>query len=136
MAISRRIVLHFPRNLVDKPIVCRLVGDYNLLFNILRASVTPKEEGLLVLELTGEEENYKKAIDYLEEVGVDIRSLSQDVVRNEAKCVHCGACIGFCPGGALEVDRSTRLVDFHDDKCIACELCIKACPSRAMSLSL
>jgi ABC-type methionine transport system ATPase subunit len=53
MAISKRIVLHFPRRMVDRPIVSKLVKDFNLDFNILKASVTPDEEGLLVMELTG-----------------------------------------------------------------------------------
>ena len=56
MAVSKRIVLHFPRRLVDRPIVSRLVRDFNLDFNILKASVTPDEEGLLVLELPGDSE--------------------------------------------------------------------------------
>ena len=41
MAISKRIVLHFPKRLVDRPIVSRLVKDYNLDFNILKALITP-----------------------------------------------------------------------------------------------
>ncbi|MEE9366326.1 MAG: NIL domain-containing protein, partial [Dehalococcoidales bacterium] len=53
MEVSKRVVLHFPRRLVEQPVVYRLVKDYNLEFNILRASITaePEEEGLLVLEL-------------------------------------------------------------------------------------
>ena len=49
--MTKKIVLRFPQNLVDQPIICRLVKDFDLEFNILRASVTPEEEGLLVLEL-------------------------------------------------------------------------------------
>ena len=136
VTVSKRVVLHFPRSLVDQPIVCRLVGDYNLVFNILKASVTPKEEGLLVMELSGEEEDYQKALDYLSGVGVSIEPLSKTVVRDETSCVHCGVCVALCPGGALEMDPATRLVDFHDDKCLACGLCIKACPFRAMEMRL
>ena len=55
MVISRRVVLHFPPSLVDQPIVVRLVKDYELEFNLLKASVMPDEEGFLVLDLTGEE---------------------------------------------------------------------------------
>jgi len=134
MVISKRIVLHFPQRLVDRPIVSRLVRDYNLEFNILKASVTPEEEGLMVLELTGEQEDYDKGINYLTKTGVRIQSLSQDVIRNEERCTHCGACITICPTGAFEVDPITRLVNFHDEKCLACGLCIKACPPRAMEV--
>ena len=134
MAVSKRIVLRFPRRLVDRPIVSRLVRDFNLDFNILKASVTPEEEGLLVLEMSGKQEDYDKGIDYLTKTGVRIQSLSQDVTRNEERCTHCGVCIAVCPAGAFELEASTRRVDFINEKCIACGLCIKACPPRAMEL--
>ncbi len=134
MIVSRRIVLRFPRRLVDRPIVYWLIKDYNLEFNILKASVTPDEEGLMVLELRGEQADYDRGIRYLTEAGVRIQSLSQDVIRNEERCTHCGACITICPTYAFEVDPVTREVSFYGDKCIACGLCIQACPPRAMEL--
>ena len=134
MAVSKRIVLRFPRRLVDRPIVYRLIKDYNLEFNILKASVTPEEEGLMVLELKGKQEDYDKGINYLTKSGVKIQSLSQDVVRNEERCTHCGVCITICPTGAFEVEPLTRRVNFYNERCLACGLCIKACPPRAMEL--
>lgn len=136
MTVSKRVVLHFPHPLVDQPIIYRLVKDYNLMFNILKASVTPKEEGLLVLELSGEEEDYDRGVRYLTRVGVELQPLSRDMYRNEERCTHCGACVAICPTGAFVVDPSTRLVRFIDEKCIACGLCIKACPPRAMEMRI
>ena len=134
MAVSKKLVLRFPRHLVDKPIVSHLVKDYNLEFNILKASVTPKEEGLLVMELSGEQQNFDKGTRYLTREGVKIQPLSRDIARNEARCTHCGACVVICPTGALAIDPSTRRVNFYDDKCIACELCVLPCPPRAMEV--
>ncbi len=134
MAISKKMVLRFPRRLVDRPIVSRLVKDFNLDFNILKASITPEEEGLLVLEVTGKQGDYDKGINYLTKTGVRIQSLSQDVTRNEERCTHCGACITICPSGAFEIEPLTRRVIFYNEKCLACGLCIKACPPRAMEL--
>jgi ferredoxin len=132
--ISKKIVLHFPRRLVDQPIVYKLVKEYDLRFNILKASVTPQEEGLMVMELSGKAENYDKGIEFLKSCGVKIQSLSHDVTRNEDKCTHCGICVPACPTAALEVDSKTRKVAFHNKKCIACEFCIKICPTRAMEV--
>ena len=132
--ISKRIVLHFPHRLVDQPIVYRLVKEYNLKFNILKAYVTPREEGLMVLELSGKNADYDRGIKYLSSCGVKIQPLSQDVIRNEAKCTHCGVCVPICPTGALVMDSFTRKVQFYDNKCIACELCVKVCPTRAMEV--
>lgn len=134
MSISRRVVLHFPRILVDQPIVYRLVKDYNLEFNILKASVTPKEEGLLVLELSGEQSDYERGMEYLAGIGVGIQPLSQNVIRNEARCTHCGACITICPTGAFTLELPSRRVNFQAERCIACGLCIKPCPPRAMEV--
>jgi len=134
MAVSKRIVLRFPRRLVDRPIVSRLVRDFNLDFNILKASITPEEEGLLILELSGKQSDYDKGIKYLTDSGLIIQSLSQDVVRNEERCTHCGACVTICPSGAFEVNPVTREVVFHNEKCLACGICIKACPPRAMEV--
>lgn len=132
--ITKRIVLHFPHRLVDQPIIYRLVKDYDLVFNILKAYVTPEEEGLLVLELNGESQNYKNGIKYLEKVGVKIQLLSQDITRNESRCTHCGVCVPLCLTDALVLEPITMKVNFYNDKCIACEICVKACPTRAMEI--
>lgn len=130
--VSKRIVLTFPHNLLDKPIVYKLVKDFDLTFNILQAKITPKEEGLMVLELSGKKEKYAEGIKYLTELGVKIQPLSQDVARDDSRCTHCGACITVCPTGALYIDKKSMKVIFDSEKCIACELCVRACPPRAM----
>lgn len=133
--ISKRMVLHFPHRLVDQPIVFKLVKDFSLSFNILKARVTPEEEGLMVLELSGKEEDFNRGIEYLKKSGVKIQLLSEDIVRNAAKCTDCGLCVPICPVKALETDPKTREVVFHEDKCIACELCVKICPAHAMEIN-
>ena len=134
MNISRKIVLHFPPMVTGQPVVYRLARDFDLKFNIIKASVSPGEEGLLILELSGDQESYDRGIQYLNEVGVKIQSLSQDIVRDEARCTHCGACITVCPTGAFSLEPETRRVLFDHSKCVVCGLCIKACPPRAMKL--
>jgi len=132
---ARKIVLKFPPLLVDQPIICNLVKQYNLDFNILKAHVTPDEEGLLVLELKGDDKSFKEGIRFLKNSGVLIQPLSKDIIRNENRCTHCGACLAVCTNGALAIDPDTRMVIFDNGKCIACELCIKACPPRAMAVN-
>ena len=132
--ISKKIVLKFTHRLVDQPIVCKLAKHFDLEFNILKATITPKEEGLLILGLSGKEENYNKGISYLKKLGVIVQSLSQGIIRNSTRCTHCGACITVCPAEALVLDTRTRKVHFYDNKCIVCESCISACPLRAMEV--
>ncbi len=132
--VSKRVVLHFPPQLLDQPIICNMVKKYDLEFNILRAKVTQNEEGLLVLGLRGAEGAIVEAMEYLSNLGVKVQALAQDIVLNEARCTNCGACVVICPTGALALDEVTRKVNFFNDKCILCELCIKACPPRAMEV--
>ncbi len=132
MTVTKRLVLRFPRRMVERPIIYRLVKDYDLEFNILKASITPEQEGLLVLELKGNRGEYDRGIEFLTRAGVKVQALSQDVTRNEERCTSCGACVTVCPTGAFRVDPATRVVLFDNAKCIACGLCIPACPSRAM----
>jgi len=134
--ISKKIVLKFPPKLVDRPIVYKLVKDFDLTFNILRARVTPKEEGELVIELDGPKEKYAEAMKHLKQIGVDVRPLNKDITRDEDRCTHCGACVTICPTAALYMDKKTMKVIFDADKCIACELCVKGCPPRAMKVRL
>jgi ferredoxin len=131
---SRKIVLNFSKEIMGQPVVCQLAREYDLTFNILKAKITPKEEGLMVIELTGTDSQYRKGVKYLREQGVVIKPLSKDVVRVEGKCTHCGACLAVCPTDALAVDRETWEVIFDPQKCIGCELCLPACPPRAMEI--
>lgn len=132
--VSKKIVLHFPYGLADQPIVYRLVKDYDLRFNILKAYITSEEGGRMVLELSGGEGNYQRGIQYLTEIGVKTQPLSQDVIRNDSRCSQCGVCVPLCPAHAFVVDPSTREVQFDDMNCIACGLCVKICPLRAMEV--
>jgi len=129
---SKILVLRFPKTEVEKPIVCYLVKDYDLTFNILNAAVLPRKEGIMVLELSGTRKNFKEGVKYLKSQGVQVQNASQEVKRAKKKCTHCGACTAVCPTGALAVQRPEMLVDFNQKKCSVCELCLPACPSRAM----
>ena len=134
--VSNRVVLHFPREISNQPIIYQLVKEYDLMFNILQARIDPSEEGLLILELSGSRENYAEGIKYLQSQGVGFQLLSQDIRRNEERCTHCGACTAICPTGALSVNRAEMTVAFDSAKCIACLLCMRMCPQRAIEVTL
>jgi len=132
--IKRRIVLHFPPDKVDQAVIYHLARDFNLVFNILQARVTPRRKGLLVMEISGKEDDYGRGMEYLREAGVTIQPLSRDITRNDEKCTHCGACLAVCPTDALRIDPDSQEVIFNNDECVACEACVAACPARAMEV--
>jgi len=132
---SKKIVLHFPKEKIDQPIIYKLIKEFDLVFNILKAKITPEEEGILVLELSGDEKNYSAGIKYLKELGVKIQPLEKDITRDEKKCTHCSACVVHCPTNALYIkDRKTMEVEFDKSKCILCDACIPVCPVHAMEI--
>jgi ferredoxin len=131
---SRILILRFPKEVSTQPVVCYLTKDYDLIFNILNATVLPRKEGVLVLELSGNRKNFKEGIKYLKSHGIHVENASQEVTRDKNRCTHCGACTAVCPTGALTVERPKMTVKFDQKKCSVCELCVPACPTRAMEV--
>lgn len=129
---SKILILRFPVTEVQKPLVCNLTRKFDLTFNILNATIFPRKEGLMVLELSGQKKNFKDGVKYLKEQGVKVKNASQEIKRDENRCTHCGACTAVCPTGALAVHRPEMLVEFNQKRCSVCELCITACPPRAI----
>jgi len=132
--MKKRIILRFKKNTIDKPIVYRLAKDVNLVYNILRANISPRAESMMVMEVEGEEADFAKGIEYLSGFHIGIEPIEQDINRDEEKCVHCGLCTSVCATQALDIDRETMRVRFDYEKCVACELCVKVCPVRAMQV--
>lgn len=132
---SKVLLLRFPREIVNDAIVVNLVRRFDLTFNILKATIYPRKEGMVVMELSGTRKSYNAGIRYLKEIGVKVDSISQDIKRNEEKCFHCGACTAVCLTGALYIERPDMTVAFDKDRCSACELCVSACPAKAMEVN-
>ena len=132
---ENKLVLKFPKSLVDKPIISDLIKRYKLDFNILKANISPNSEGLLVLELKGKDKDYDEALEYLKGLKVDIQPLSKDIIKDDKKCTNCTLCVSLCPTQALYIkDRKTMKVGFDPEKCVACEACIPVCPYKALTL--
>ena len=131
---SKILVLRFPKKAAQNPIVCYLTKDYDLIFNILNATILPRKEGIMVLELSGSRKNFKEGVKFLKSQGVDVQNASQEIKRDEETCTHCGACTAVCPTGALAVQRPEMAVMFDQKKCSICELCVPTCPTRSMKV--
>jgi len=129
---SKMVSLRFPEKIVNEPIVVNLVKKFDLSFNILKATIYPRKEALVVMELTGHRKNYQQGVRYLKGLGIKVENIGQDIRRDEEKCFQCGACTAVCPTGALSIKRPEMEVIFDKDKCSACELCVVTCPALAM----
>jgi len=131
-----RVVLSFPPSNVEEPITYRLIKDYDLVVNILRASIDPGKQGRMVVELSGEESQLSLAFNYLDKLGVNIEPLSQEIRHLEERCTGCTACVPICPTGALDVNRETWKVSYDPEKCVVCFSCVDVCIYKAVEVNL
>jgi len=131
---SKTLSLRFPKKVVNEPVAVNLVKEFDLSFNILKATIYPRKEGLMVMELSGHRKNFQKGVKYLKSLGIKVKSIGHDIRRDEEKCYQCGACTAVCPTGALYIMRPEMEVIFDKESCSACELCVAACPAGAMEV--
>ncbi|HET6917578.1 MAG TPA: NIL domain-containing protein [Acidimicrobiales bacterium] len=73
---SDRVKLTFPPDLVREPIMGELVRRFDVLPNIRRADVRD-EVGWIVCEMSGTQEALVEALDWLEDLGVEVDRLDQ-----------------------------------------------------------
>ncbi len=132
--VKKKLVLHFPPDRIENPTMYRLIKDFNLMVNILQGTVSPGEEGRLIVEISGDRAQVKRGLEYLSELGVALQPLVKDVHWHKSRCTHCGACVPLCPTNALALDREDMAVSFDKKRCIACELCVQACPYGAVKI--
>lgn len=131
---KKRVVLTFPPRLTEEPLTYRLVKDFDLSINILKAKIVPGEEGKVIVELSnGSEEQILSGLDYLSKQGVIVEPVSKEIVLNEDECVHCGSCTAVCAPRALSMNGED--LSFDRELCIVCEMCVTACPLQIIKVT-
>lgn len=133
---SRIVSLRFPPESSGQPMMYNLAKLFDLTFNILQANINPRREGHMILELSGILEHYRQGVTYLQEQGIKVTPVANQISRCEETCMHCGLCTSLCPSQALHVNLDTRMVDFDQDKCTACNMCVTICPVHAMVMEV
>ena len=74
-----RVKLTFPEHLIKQPVIARMVREFDVMPNIRRASVE-EHFGWIVCELGGDDDAIERAIDWLQDLGVQVDRLG-DVVE-------------------------------------------------------
>ena len=75
-----RLWLMFPARLITRPVIWELAKKFEVTFNIRQASVNA-DIGLVSLEFTGEREEIKRAIAWLEELGVQVEPVEINTIE-------------------------------------------------------
>ena len=75
-----RLWLMFPSRLITRPIIWELGKKFEVITNVRQASITD-EVGLVSLSLAGEREEIKRAIAWLEELGVKVEPVEINTIE-------------------------------------------------------
>jgi formate hydrogenlyase subunit 6/NADH:ubiquinone oxidoreductase subunit I len=121
------LLLVFPKDCVKQPLISDLVSEHGVSVNILRARISPDEEGRMMTHLTGTDETIGRGLEFLRMKGVQVFFPDSSFLWRENLCVHCGACAGICPSGAFGVESASCEVRFRMEDCILCGLCADVC---------
>ncbi|NWF94278.1 MAG: NIL domain-containing protein [Syntrophaceae bacterium] len=78
--MKRRVMLTFPPKLIKEPVIYHIGQRFNLVTNIRSANVT-ENTGWVTLEIDGEEEEYLKAVHYLNEIGVVVEPVERNIIE-------------------------------------------------------
>jgi ABC-type methionine transport system ATPase subunit len=77
---QQRLWLMFPTRLVTQPILWELAQKFKVVTNVRQASVTD-EIGLVSLSLSGEREEIKRSIEWLEGLGVKVEPVEIQTIE-------------------------------------------------------
>ena len=78
---QRRVRLRIPKHFHQEPVISKLVSDYNVTVNIVAAvlGANANGDGWFDLELRGTDEHVEDALDYVNDLGLEIwRESDQD----------------------------------------------------------
>jgi L-aspartate semialdehyde sulfurtransferase ferredoxin len=80
MQDKQRLWLMFPTKLVTRPILWELGKNFEIVTNVRQASVTD-DIGLVSLSLEGDRDELKKAITWLESLGVKVEPVEINTIE-------------------------------------------------------
>lgn len=74
----RRLHLTFPERLITEPVIYNVGKRFEVVTNIRRANVEERV-GWVILEVTGADEEIDRAVEYLDDLGVQVSEIEGDV---------------------------------------------------------
>jgi molybdopterin synthase sulfur carrier subunit len=79
-SLKRRVTLTFPPKLIKDPVIYNIGHRFKVITNIRGANIS-ENLGWVTLEIDGEEEEYLKALDYLNGIGVKVEPVERNVIE-------------------------------------------------------
>ena len=76
----KRVKFTFVQELIKEPVIWKLAKQFDVITNIRRADVTD-DRGWVILELDGEEDEIERGLEWVEEQGVRVDPVYEDIVE-------------------------------------------------------
>lgn len=131
---KKRLVLTFPPEVVERPVVALMVRDYDVITNILRAEIHEGEIGRMLVELEGQAGRIREGVAYLKDLGVQVEDAITDIELDDERCIDCGACTAVCLPRALKIGAPGWELELDKERCILCGICVEACPLQLITV--
>jgi len=124
--------LKFDSKTIKMPIISKVTLETGALINILRANIGARK-GEIIVEV--DDDKAKEVEEFFKKYGVDVIELSEKIVKDDEKCIHCGLCISLCPMDVFKLNEEYKVVA-DVERCIHCGFCVSACPRKALHLPI
>jgi ferredoxin len=128
----KKYILRYPDTIISKPILSDAILKTGVMVNIIIASVE-YSRAVIIISVVGGNAEEEKIVSYLKRKGVEVEAIEANIIKDDGKCIECGACFGVCPTKAITLneDMTMRL---DNNECIRCGSCIVACPTKALKM--
>ena len=133
--VTRRYVMKFPPQSADKALSYRLIKDYDIKINILKAEVRPGKTGSLCLNWNLSPLTLKRGSNTSKPIMslVNYSAKKSNSMPKSASTAETAS--GSALPGALTMDREKWELHFDPELCVVCELCVPACPMNLFEIN-
>ena len=128
----KKYILKYPENIISKPILAEAIMKTGVMVNIIIANVE-HSQAVIIISVVGGKTDEDRIVEYLRKKGVHVEAIEANVIKDDGKCVDCGACFGVCPTDAITLTEEKGMA-LDNNECIRCGACITACPTRALKM--
>jgi L-aspartate semialdehyde sulfurtransferase ferredoxin len=123
-----KIVLKFPQEIMQDPLLADVVLETGVRINIDRALVDASV-GEIVIDVP--DERVEEVAEAFRRRGTEVHEMDTPIVLDEAECVQCGACVSVCPVGVFTYNED-RTISIDLTRCVLCKTCMTMCPHGAL----
>jgi len=125
-----KLLLRFSPEMIKSPIISEIILKTGAKLNINKANIAPSG-GEIITDVP--KDKVDDVIVAFKEQDVEVTVLEHPIIKDDERCVNCGACISICPTDVFEFGKDW-CVESKDEGCVRCGVCVSGCPLCALSL--